>query len=67
MQPQPFDSAAYAADPEAYLSVVEPGRVFQSAEPGPDVTRLDPASSLYAYVTQGDQIPLVVQATAGAL
>ena len=66
VQPQPFDSAAYEADPEAYLSVVEPGRVFQSAEPGPDVTRLDPASSLYENVTQGDQIPLVVQATAGA-
>ena len=29
--PPPFDRAAYAADPAAYLSRVEPGRAFQTA------------------------------------
>lgn len=66
VQPQPFDAAAYEVDPDAYLSVVEPGRVFQSAEPGPDVRRINAASSLHENVTQGDQIPLVVKAVAGA-
>jgi len=35
--PKPFDKAAYEADPDAYLNVVEPGRVRQALEPGEGV------------------------------
>lgn len=66
VQPAAFDRAAYESDPQSYLDVVEPGRVFQSAEPGPDVVRIQPVSSLFEQVTQGEQVPLVVKAQAGA-
>ncbi len=35
--PKPFNAAAFAANPQAYLDIVEPGRVFQTAAPGLDV------------------------------
>ena len=36
--PKPFDLEEYRRDPQAYLDAVEPGRVFQAAQPGPGVT-----------------------------
>ena len=39
-----FDAKAYQADPQAYLNTVEPGRAFQSAQPGPDVKVLQRTS-----------------------
>jgi len=38
--PEEFDKEGYLADPEAYLKQIRPGRVFQSAQPGPDVKRI---------------------------
>ncbi len=38
--PKPFDQAAYLADSNAYLNVVEPGRIWQVAQPGKGVPRL---------------------------
>jgi hypothetical protein len=35
IDPAPFDATAYARDPQAYLSVVEPARVYQTAPAGP--------------------------------
>jgi len=35
--PKPFDAAAFSANPQSYLKVVEPGRVFQTAAPGINV------------------------------
>jgi len=35
--PKSFDKTAFEANPEAYLKTVEPGRVFQTAQPGPGV------------------------------
>jgi hypothetical protein len=43
--PTPFDAASFAHDPKPYLSVSEPGRVWQVKAPGPGVpvlTRLTP-------------------------
>lgn len=55
---QPFDEAAFARDPEGYLSRVEPARCFQSAKPGPNVPRLDVAGSLRTQVTWGNAVAL---------
>ena len=35
--PKPFDEVAFSTNPQAYLDVIEPGRVFQGAAPGTDV------------------------------
>ena len=37
MAPKAFDPAAFAANPQKYLDVIEPSRVFQSAAPGAQV------------------------------
>jgi hypothetical protein len=63
--PQPFDRAAYHADPAAYLNVVEPGRVFQVAQPGPDVLRIQAVGPTLATIDQGGTVPLRVHALAG--
>ena len=62
----PFDAEIYKSDPQSYLSVVEPGRVFQPAQPGPDVKRIAEASGLYHRITQGESITLAVKADAGS-
>ncbi len=64
--PAPFDAAAYRAGPEKYLNVVEPGRVWQAAQPGPGVKRLTSVSSEYEFIEQGQSVSLKVQAAPGA-
>ena len=66
LAPQPFDAKSYEADPEKYLSVVEPGRVFQTAQPGAKVPQLNPRGSLLRSMIQGDTVTLEVLAPAGA-
>lgn len=66
VRPAEFDPAAYKADSESYINTIEPGRVFQSAQPGPDVKRIQAVSARYQRVTQGEQVPMVVQATPDA-
>ncbi len=39
--PSPFDRAAFERDPLPYFDVVEPGRVWQTAESGPNVKTLE--------------------------
>jgi len=39
--PKPFDPAVFSANPQQYLDVIEPGRVFQSAQPGVGVPVLE--------------------------
>jgi len=51
--PAPFDPAAWKADPRAYLDVVEPGRVFQTAAPGQGVPALKPASDVFVALHGG--------------
>jgi hypothetical protein len=59
--PKPFDRAAFAADPQAYLDVIEPGRVFQSAEPGPSVPVLDVVGTGSRQIAVGGSCELAVK------
>lgn len=60
IQPKAFDAEAYQRDPGAYLNVVEPGRVFQSAEPSEATPRIRPVSPYFQEVAQGDFVELKV-------
>lgn len=64
--PEEFDEAAYRADPQAYLSLVEPGRVWQSAQPGPDVPALVAAGNRSHRMRQGESVRLRVIAQSDA-
>jgi len=59
--PKPFSQAAFVANPQAYLDVVEPGRVFQSAEPGLDVPVLDVVGRGSQQIPVGGSCDLVVK------
>ena len=61
VKPAKFDAKAYASDPQSHLNVVEPGRVFQPAQPSPDVKRLNAVSGRYHRVTQGESVTLAVK------
>jgi len=60
--PKPFDPEAYKQNPKAYLDVVEPGRIFQAAQPGKDVPHIRPMSPQLQEVAQGKSVKLKVQA-----
>lgn len=64
--PEPFDAKKYAENPEAYLNQIRPGRVFQPAQPGPDVTRLTALSKPFVKVLQSESVQLRVKADPGA-
>ena len=63
--PEPFDREKYEADPETYLNKIRPGRVFQPAQPGPDVKQLTAMSPAFTSVLQGEAVQLKVQADPG--
>jgi hypothetical protein len=63
--PAPFDAAAFARDPDSYLSKAEPGRVFQPAQPGPDVPVIERIGDEERSVTQTTTVDLVVQVHPG--
>jgi hypothetical protein len=65
--PKPFDPAAFAADPKAYLDVVEPGRVFQSAAPGPDVPVLSPVGPASFEIAVEESCTLAVTTAPGSV
>ena len=64
--PKAFDPAAYAADPQAYLSTSEPGRVWQVAQPGRGVPRLVSLAPEMQQVEQGEPVLLKVKVVASA-
>lgn len=66
IRPPPFDAKAFQADPAKYLGVVEPGRVFQTAQPGPKVPVLRPVGQSYREAVQGEVVPLRVKAPPGS-
>lgn len=66
VMPEPFDEEAFFQDPQAYLNVVEPGRVWQTAQPGPDVPRLRAQGSAGHRIEFGQSVPLRIQAAPGA-
>jgi len=58
---KPFDPKSYKEDAKAYLNTIEPGRCFQSAQPGNDVPQLRPLSPQFQNVAQGQSVTLRVQ------
>lgn len=58
--PRPFDRDAFEADPDAYLDVIEPGRVWQTARAGQGVKPLDSIGPAFAMVRQGGRTELAV-------
>jgi hypothetical protein len=66
IQPEPFDAESYGRDPQAYLDVVEPARVFQPAQPGPGVEVLRQLSPRFTRIKQTESTKLRVQAVPDA-
>jgi hypothetical protein len=64
--PPPFDPAAFAANPQAYLDIVEPGRVFQSAEPGPTIPVLSVIGTASQQIIVGGSCTLTVKTAPAA-
>jgi hypothetical protein len=58
--PKPFDAATFASNPQAYLDVVEPGRVFQTAAPGLQVPVLRSNGSASHEIPVGGSCTLAV-------
>jgi hypothetical protein len=64
IEPPPFDRKAYEKDPETYLNTVEPGRIWQRAEPGPGVFPIQRVSRYSNSILQGESVNLEVKAEA---
>jgi hypothetical protein len=63
--PKPFDPVAYKQNPKSYLDVVEPGRVFQTANPGKDVPAIVAVSPPFQEVVQGKSVKLRAKVVPG--
>lgn len=61
-----FDAESYRSDPSAYVAKVEPGRVWQAAQPGEGVPVLKSLTSTYKRIKQGESVRLRVKAQPGA-
>jgi hypothetical protein len=61
MAPAPFNAEAFAANPQAYLDVVEPGRVFQTATPSPTVPVLTSVGRASHEIPIGGSCALVAK------
>lgn len=64
--PAAFDKAKFEANPQAYLDVVEPGRVWQTAAPGAGVKHLHSKGSERLKVAVGGNVDLAVRGTPSA-
>jgi hypothetical protein len=60
-----FDRAVFLANPDDYMSVAEPGRVFQATPAGAGVTALAALTPRRVNVDQGSSVTLSVKAEAG--
>ena len=67
MAPKAFDPAAFAANPQAYLDVIEPGRVFQSAAPGAQVPVLQAKATNSFSIPVGGSCTLAVITAANSV
>lgn len=63
--PEAFDRQAYQSDPDSFLNLAVPGRVFQSQQPGPDVTQLAAVVPRRMTIRQGESVRLAVRARQG--
>ncbi|QDT07432.1 hypothetical protein K227x_58590 [Rubripirellula lacrimiformis] len=62
--PEPFDRQAYEESPEAYLSLHVPGRVWQSAQPGPDVPVVESFGKRNHRMRHGESVRLQLKTQA---
>ncbi|WP_037254229.1 hypothetical protein [Rhodopirellula europaea] len=60
-QPVAFDRKSYESNREEYLSLHEPGRAFQSAQPGPGVPVLKSPGQSDHVLRQGESVRLQAQ------
>jgi len=58
--PKPFDKAAFEANPQAYLDVCEPGRIWQTAAGGPNVKTLDSKGAAFLDCPKNGSVTLTV-------
>jgi len=63
----PFDAEAFAKNPTPYLQQSIPGRVFQTAQPGPGVPVLGARGPATHEIPHGGSCDLTVRAPAGAV
>jgi hypothetical protein len=66
VDPAPFDPAAFARNPQAYLNVVEPARVYQTAPAGPTAVPLVATVDHTIRLPALGSTPLVVIGTPGS-
>lgn len=64
--PEAFDEAKYKNSRAQYLKTVEPGRVWQSAQPAKGVFQIGTVSPRFVEVPQGEPAILKVMAVPGA-
>ena len=64
--PEPFDQKSYEADKESWLKQIRPGRVFQAAQPGPEIDPIATETGVFQQVVQGEKVILEVKANPGA-
>ena len=60
--PEEFNKDDYLENPEEYLNAIRPGRVFQPAQPGPNVAQIAEVSNRKVTLLQGEKAVLRVQA-----
>ncbi|MDI6775519.1 MAG: hypothetical protein QME60_09075 [Verrucomicrobiota bacterium] len=66
LKPKPFNKAEYDANPEAYLDVCEPGRIWDVAEPGPGVRQIAAKTEAVVDMKPGESATLLAIAVAHA-
>lgn len=65
LEPRPFNIREYTDNPQSYLGVFEPGRAWQTAQPGPGVPVLTPLTPPRQTLVQGETVRLRVRTLAG--
>ncbi|WP_436717723.1 hypothetical protein U8335_13650 [Roseiconus lacunae] len=65
-QPRQFDEGAFRSDPQAYLDVIEPGRVFLSAQPRNGVASIGVVGRRRKSIRQKESVRLAVRVPPGA-
>lgn len=59
--PEEFNLESFTKNPEAYLNTVEPGRVWQVAQPGANVNRIKANTQFLHHLQQGESVSLQVK------
>ena len=66
VKPKPFDLAAFESDPQSYLNIVEPGRIWQTAKAGEGVPGLRTVGESDVEIHQGESVELKVKTAPSA-